>query len=361
MNTTTIKSHEPLNAGTPINTLGRHFVTPAEQFFIRSHSNVPIVDPSSYRLTLDGLVNLSISLTMDDLRARFASREVTATLQCAGNRRAELHAIKPINGEVQWGIDAISTGVWTGVRLADVLKDAGVQSGAAHVLFDGLDTVEREGRYFGFGGSIPLEKALHTEVLLAYALNGQPLTAEHGFPLRVVVPGYIGARSVKWLKHICVDTQPSGNFFQTKAYKLFPPEVSTIEADWSKGQTLGGLRVNSVITSPVAGAFLEANRPFTVEGYAIGSENAVVNEVELSLDEGKTWHQVELLSPSLQTGVWQLWKAELNLPPGSYTMIVRATDSARESQPTDPFSIWNFKGYMNNACPKLQINVKMAE
>ena len=357
----TIKSQEPLNAGTPVATLGQDFITPSEQFFIRSHGNIPAVNPASYHLTVDGLVDQPLSLTLAELQARFTPVEVTATLQCAGNRRAELHTIKPINGEVQWDIDGISTGVWTGFRLADLLGEAGLrlQSDTNHVLFDGLDTVEREGHSFGYGGSIPLVKALNPEVLLAYKLNGQPLTAEHGFPLRVVVPGYIGARSVKWLNHIRVAEQPSTNFFQTKAYKLFPPQVSAAEADWLKAEALGAVRINSVITNPLPDAVLPANQPFTIEGYAIGAENTSVASVEVSLDEGQAWQSTELVTPCRDPWTWQLWKITLTLPPGNYGLVVRAADSANNRQPADFGAVWNFKGYMNNAWQRININVRM--
>lgn len=356
----TVKSEQPFNAGAPVAMLGQEFITPAERFFIRSHGNIPVVDPEGYRLVVDGLVERSLELTLEELQSRFPVCEVTATIQCAGNRRSELQAIKPISGEVQWTLDAISTGVWRGLRLCDLLVQAGAQPTAQHVLFDGLDTVEKEGRAFGFGGSISLDKALQEEVLLAYRLNGEPLPIEHGFPLRAVVPGYIGARSVKWLGHIRLDSQPSGNFFQTKAYKVFPPEVGPAEADWTQPEALAAQVVNSVITRPQAGTVLPAELPLVVEGYALGGGNAPVETVELSFDEGQTWQVVDMANAPLENSpwAWRLWRTTLQLPPGRHYLIVRATDAAGNRQPSDMAALWNFKGYMNNAWHRLEVELQ---
>lgn len=357
----TVKSEHPFNAGAPVALLGQEFITPAERFFIRSHGNIPVVDPAGYRLVVDGLVERPLELTLDELQSRFPACEVTATIQCAGNRRAELQALKPISGEVQWTIDAISTGVWRGLRLADLLAEAGAQPSARHVLFDGLDTVEKEGRAFGFGGSIPLDKALGEEVLLAYQLNAQPLTIEHGFPLRAVVPGYIGARSVKWLGHIRLDREPSGNFFQTRAYKVFPPEVGPGEADWSQPEALAALVVNSVITRPQAGTALPVAQPLVVEGYALGGEDAPVEMVELSWDGGQNWQAVDMVAGPLENSrspwAWRLWRTSLQLPLGRHRLTVRATDAAGNRQPPDMAALWNFKGYMNNAWYRLEVEL----
>lgn len=369
--TLTLKSLEPLNAGTPLATLGRDFVTPADEFFIRSHGNIPAVNPAAYCLVVDGLVEQPLSLSLAELESRFASYEAVATLQCAGNRRAELQKVKPIVGEVNWTLDGISTGVWTGYLLADLLAESGVQPGAGHVWFDGLDRIEKENRVFSFGSSIPLVKALGPEVLLAYRLNGQPLSAEHGFPLRVVVPGYIGARSVKWLGRIRVAEQPSDNFFQTRAYKVFPSQVGPNEADWSQSEALAGLNVNSVITMPQDGATLPVGKPLIIEGYAVGAEGHAVEKVELSLDQGKTWQPAEFIehpvgvetasmsvpaSPA-NSWNWRLWQTTLQLPPGQHCLVVRATDDAGNQQPPDLASVWNFKGYMNNAWHRVNLDV----
>jgi len=175
-------------------------------------------------------------------------QQIEATLQCAGNRRQELLPYGEIPGELLWAEEAISTARWEGVSLRAVLEAAGLGEEAAHVEFIGLDRIE--GKAEGFGGSIPLDKAMHGEVLLADRMNGAPLPVEHGYPLRVVVPGYLGARSVKWLGQIVVRTQPSQNYYQARAYKLFPGDVSPDTVVWEEGMMLGEMPVTSVICTP---------------------------------------------------------------------------------------------------------------
>jgi sulfite oxidase len=171
---------------------------------------------------------------------------------------------------------------------------AGITPSARHVAFLGLDTMERGGEPFGFGGSIPIEKAMRAETLLAYEMNAEPL---HGFPLRVVVPGYIGARSVKWVTNVNVQVHPSTNYFQAHAYKLFPAHVQAEQADWATGQVLGELPLNAVICHPQVGERLAAGL-IRIEGYALTGAGGYIERVELSVDEGATWTPATLLEPS---------------------------------------------------------------
>ena len=183
---------EGLNTAATPPLIAAHFLTPTDQFFTRSHASIPTVDPAAWCLRVSGLVEDAQELSLGDLKARFIRRDVTATIICAGLRRNEFLALGPLPGELPWGPEPASTGRWSGVSLRDVLAVAGVSEGAEHVAFTGLDSVLRHGHRFGFGGSIPIEKAMSAEVLLAVDLNGRPLTAEHGFPVRVVVPGWVG-------------------------------------------------------------------------------------------------------------------------------------------------------------------------
>ncbi|HEX6864478.1 MAG TPA: molybdopterin-dependent oxidoreductase, partial [Thermoanaerobaculia bacterium] len=194
---TLVRQDRPFNAGPPPRHL-RRFLTPVEHFFVRNHGDVPHIEPESYHLVLNGMIRKPFRISLEELQ-RLPKVSVTATLQCAGNRRLEMAAVRPIPGELGWGPEAVSTAEWKGVPLRELLAAVEPLPEAKHVAFSAFDETERHGHRFTFGGSIPLDKALSSEVLLAYEMNGADLPPVHGAPLRVVVPGYIGARSVKWL------------------------------------------------------------------------------------------------------------------------------------------------------------------
>lgn len=346
-----------LNAGPPLGQLAKDFVTPTDLFFVRNHSQIPHLQLDSYRLGLRGLVSRELSLSLDELKNNFERRTLTATLQCAGNRRKELVSYKPIDDQLAWDIEAIGTAEWTGLRLGDILAAAGISSPEAeHVAFLGLDTLLRDGEREAFGSSIPLDKALGCEVLLAYEMNGEDLPLAHGCPLRVIVPGYIGARSVKWLSDICVQECPSDNHFQQVGYKLFPPHINMYNVDYHDGMQLTKLPVNSVIVRPQDRSLLPAGK-IAVEGYAMSDGEHEITWISVSPDGGETWQRAEFLNePQLWT--WQLWRAEFDLPPGTHELVVRAWDSAANSQPETIASVWNFKGYVNNAWHRIKITLK---
>jgi sulfite oxidase len=344
---------EPFNAQPPLARLLDAAITPLDIFFVRNHAPIPKLTVEDHRLEIGGMVQRPLRLRLPDLQANFPIVEVTATLQCAGNRREELIRVRPVPGEAPWGASALSNGTWRGTPLAGVLEAVGLLDGAEHVAFLGLDQVEKEGKRFGFGGSIPLSRALLQDVLLAWELNGEPLPPEHGFPLRTVVPGWIGARSVKWLGQITVQREPSDNWYQQRAYKIFPPDVDKESADWSRGLMLGELSLTSVICDPADGQELSPG-PVTVRGYAMAGGQRTVERVEVSADNGDHWTVAELGETS-GAGAWRLWGAALELPEGACELTCRAWDSAAMTQPEDPAHLWNFKGYMNNAWHRVRV------
>jgi len=350
-----IRDPEGWNAGPIPRLLGEHAVTPASLFFTRSHAPIPALDPRQWRLKVTGLVGRPLEFSLEELRAGFAHHSMTATLVCAGLRRSELEAFRPVPGELPWGSEAISTGRWTGVALADVLSGAGVAPGAAHVEFTGLDRVERDDRRFGFGGSVPLAKAMAGEVLLAFELNGAPLPPEHGFPLRALVPGYFGARSVKWLGEVTVTASPSANYFQTQAYRIQRVPPADNPRDVSGGTELGELVLNAVIVSPDDSEVVRPGET-TVSGWAVAAGGAPATRVEVSPDAGRHWVVAEL-SAGEGPWAWRLWRATLRLEPGRRTLVARAFDAEGRGQPGELAEVWNVKGYANNVWHRVTVTV----
>src|SRR3954470_21818940 len=220
-----VHEEEPFNAETGLAALADGPLTATDAFYVRGHGAIPDVDSAALRLRVDGLVERELDLSLTTLLEAFRERTETATLQCAGNRRAGLIAVRDIPGEAPWGAGATGTATWSGVALADVLALARPLRGAAHVGFEGTDVSPEAKPAQRFGGSIPLGKACRPEVLLAWAMNGEPLPPVHGAPLRVVVPGYIGARSVKWVSRIEVRAEPWAGYFQHVVYRLLPAEA----------------------------------------------------------------------------------------------------------------------------------------
>ena len=345
----------PYNGEPAAAELYRSLVTPLERFYVRSHGEIPPVDARAYRLEVGGLVGRPLELSLDELKARFEVVELGATLDCAGNRRSQLLRVRDIPGEIPWRDGAIGNAVWRGIRLGDVLRAASPAPEARHACFVGLDEPDRAEAASRFGGSIPLAKALSPETLLAYEINGKPLRPEHGFPLRVVVPGYVGARCVKWLSAITLEREPSTNEFQRRSYKLLPPDMRESEIDWDRGFALGELAVNSAICIPADGAELPAGR-IAVAGWAIAGGGRLVERVDVSADGGETWLEAELRGER-DPWQWRLWRADLDLGPGEHELVARAWDSAASTQPEDAAKLWNPKGYANNAWPRIRVRI----
>jgi sulfite oxidase len=349
-----VHEDDPFNAETPRAALAEHDHTPVDRFYVRNHGRVPEADMDAWRLRVDGLIDRPFELSLDELRdGGLPRREVVATLQCAGNRRSGLIAVRDIPGEAPWGPGATGTATWGGVALSDVLARTELQTGAAYVAFVGADVSEEAQPPQAYGASIPLEKALRSEVLLAFEMNGEPLPPAHGAPVRVVVPGYIGARSVKWLQRIEVRSTPWPGWFQDVVYRLLEPEQ---EPAPGRGMALGVVALNSDFLVPEHGERLPAGE-VELLGYAFAGGERHVGRVDVSADGGRSWTTAELLA-NLGRWAWRRWRTTVVLAPGEHEIVVRAWDSAAALQPEHPASLWNPKGYVNNAWGRITLHAE---
>jgi sulfite oxidase len=310
----------------------------------------------SWRLRVDGMVGHPVELSLAELKDRFVHHEVIATLQCAGNRRSGLMAYRDIPGQHPWGAGATSTARWVGVRLVDVLAAAGLGPRVSDIAFEAPDIALEADPPQPYGGSISVEKATAAEVLLAWEMNGEALTVAHGAPVRVVVPGHIGARSVKWIERITAQDRPSDNFFQQGAYRLLPADTDTDRVRPGDGVELGAVALNSEILVPDEGEELAAGST-TVAGYAFAGDDRGVVRVDVSLDGGATWVQTDLdAQPSHWS--WRFWHTTVELPAGKVEITARAWDSTAAVQPEHPATVWNPKGYINNSWPTVTVTAR---
>ena len=342
-----VHTQVPLNSEPKLDVLAQSWITPVESFYVRSHAPNPKIDPSSFRLTVHGLVDKPLSISLAELDGTFESTSVVSTMTCAGNRRSEHSLVKPVGG-VPWKAGAIGNARWSGVRLSEVLTKAGLKENAKHIWFEGLDEIPRNRGIIPFGASIPVSKAMTDKeglpgALLTTKMNDQPLTTDHGAPLRGVVPGYIGARSVKWLGKIVVSDRPSPNHYVATAYKLVR-EGSPIE--WAEAGPLYRFPLNSVICSQEPNSKINLGK-VTVSGYAYpsGQPGTMISKVEVSPDDGRRWTTARITSP-LRENCWVLWQADVKVSSSASELTVRATDSRGDTQPEN--ADWNMKGYMFN-------------
>ncbi len=347
-----VHSSSPFNAEPLPDRLPRSFLTPTADFYVRSHGDIPELDGHTHRLVVDGAVDAPLSLSVAELAARFPAHEVEAVLQCAGNRRADMQPVRPTTGD-PWGVGAIGNACWSGVRLADVLAAAGLRTAdASHVAFACLDRCEVGEERFRYGASIPMAKALSPEVLLATGMNGALLTPEHGYPLRVVVPGYAGVRSPKWLSAITVQQEPSDNHIQQRDYRLLPADETGDPPDWSRGVTIDEMPVNAAICVPARFAELPSG-PTLMKGWAMASSRRIAR-VDASCDGGRHWQQAGL-QHGRSPWSWTLWQIALDLPRGEHELVVRAWDAAGQTQPAAPDDVWNIKGYLSAAWHRIRV------
>lgn len=351
-----VLSADPLNAQPNLAALIKSYITPVELFYVRSHAPAPKIDAGSFQLSVEGLVEKPFKVGLAELGERFKSQTVTCTMTCAGNRRNEHSETKLIDG-VPWGAGAIGNARWSGFRLADLLKRAAVREGAKYVWFEGVDEIPRSDGVIPFGASIPLDKAMSTAageppVLVVDKMNGKRLPVNHGYPLRTVVPGYIGARSVKWLGRIVVSDRPSENHYVSHAYKIVSEGT---EAEWSSADPLLEFPINSYICRPSAGARVKPGK-LNVRGYALPSGGKhTIETVRVSADGGKTWTAAEITSKNAPF-CWVLWSADVAVTGETKSLLVAALDSSGAMQPRK--IDWNLKGYLYNAWQRLPLKVE---
>ncbi|CAA9478436.1 MAG: hypothetical protein AVDCRST_MAG45-2 [uncultured Solirubrobacterales bacterium] len=349
-----VHGEDPFNAEPPRAALADETVTSLDAFYVRNHGPIPEIDRSLWRLRVDGLVDGELELSLEQLKARFAEHELAATLQCAGNRRIGFLSVRDVPGEAPWGPCATGTAVWSGARLADVLAAAGMHDDAEHVAFLGADVSEEPDPAQPFGASIPRPKAIAAETLLAWSMNGEALPVVHGAPVRLVVPGYIGARSVKWVERITAQSEPSDNFFQAESYRLLAAEADPDAIAPGEGVALGAVAVNADILSPDEGATV-ATGPLRVSGYAFAGDDRGVVRVDVSTDGGRSWRQADLLDQRSPWS-WRLWATEVDVAAETTDVVARAWDSAAAAQPESAAHLWNPKGYVNNAWARVSVS-----
>jgi sulfite oxidase len=351
----TIRGRLPFNAEPPPSVLAGAEITAVDAFYSRNHGPFPDIAHDQWRLTVDGMVGTPLTVTYDHLIDGFSAHSVVATLACAGNRREELLKVRPIPGKDPWAHGAISTAEWRGARLADVLEAAGVQHDEDfHVAFSAPDVAPEAIPVQSYGSSIPLRKAMSEEVLLAWEMNSEPLPRAHGGPVRVVVPGYIGARSVKWVTAIRVQAVPSENYFQASDYRILPPETDPDTVAAGEGISLSSLPLNCDILAPSDGAEISTG-PLTIHGWSMAGDGRGISRVDVSLDGGDTWRQADL-QPPISRWSWRLWSITVEAHPGPMSLTARAWDDTGVTQPESPAHLWNPRGYQNNAWAHVNVS-----
>jgi DMSO/TMAO reductase YedYZ molybdopterin-dependent catalytic subunit len=344
MDATLAPARPLLNEEAPLRALAEP-LTPTADFYQRTNFLVPQIDRATWTLAVHGDVRQPLLLAWDELRG-MPARTLTVTLECAGNGRTRMTPLPPGH---PWDLGAVSTARFTGVPLRDVLERAGIGGGAVEVAFAGADAGTTEtGRFARFERSLPLDAALDPDVLLAWEMNGEPLPPRHGHPLRLVVPGWYGVASVKWLTEIRVLDTPFDGFFQRERY------VYRGEAGMADGTPVTRMRVRALVAQPAEGDRLPNAVAADVRGTAWSGE-APVRRVEVSFDGGATWGDARLGRAESPYAAVPWSVAWTPARPGRYELLARATDEAGNVQPLDP--VWNELGYGNNVVHRVNLEV----
>jgi DMSO/TMAO reductase YedYZ molybdopterin-dependent catalytic subunit len=323
-----VRQREPRNLETRLEQL-HTFLTPADQFYIRSHFPTSDMDISCYELRIDGAVKNPYSLSYNALR-EMPSETHIATLECAGNGRRFL--VPQVHG-VQWELGAVGNAEWTGVPLRALLERAGIAEDACEIVFEGADRGTPSEKPIppgpiAYARSVSRRKALQRDVLVAYQMNGRDLPRDHGYPVRAIVPGHYGMASVKWLTHIRAIRTPFQGYWQTSDYAYW---------DYLDGmpvrRALGEMQLKSEVARPAVHESVEPNRVYIVSGVAWAGETDVT-DVAVSTDGGLTWSAAEFIDPP-RRHAWRRWKFDWPVPdrPGQYTLLARARDAEGRVQP----------------------------
>jgi DMSO/TMAO reductase YedYZ molybdopterin-dependent catalytic subunit len=334
------------NHSLPLEAL-RHDITPVGLHYLLTHFDIPAVETETWRLEVGGLVGKPLSLGLADVRARPA-RTMAVTLECAGNGRALLEP-RPLSQP--WLNGAVGTAEWTGTPLAPVLEEAGLDAAATEIVFTGLDRGLQGDVEHSYARSLPVAEALRDEVLLAYAINGLPLPPQHGFPLRLIVPGWYGMTHVKWLRSITAVDEPFTGWQQEVAYHVRRSEEE-------QGAPVTRIQPRSLMVPPGIPEFLSRTRFLApgacrLEGRA-WSGWAPVTRVEVSADGGETWADADLGEP-VGEFAWRRWEYAWDATPGEHELCCRATDEAGNVQPLAP--AWNYEGVCNNSVQRVKVVV----
>lgn len=334
------------NHGMPLEAL-RYDLTPIGLHYLLTHYDIPAVDPDRYVLEVDGAVREPLRLTLEDLQSR-RQRTETVTLECAGNGRARIWP-RPVSQP--WLYEAVGTAAWSGVSVADLLDDAGVSDGAVEVVFTGIDRGVEGGVAQAYQRSLTLEEARRPEVILAHHMNGSPLLPQHGAPLRLVVPGWYGMASVKWLARLTVVIEPFAGFQQARAYRIRQTEEE-------EGRPVTRIQPRSLIQPPGVPEFLTRARlveagPVDLTGRA-WSGYGPISQVDVSTDGGRTWADADCDEPTGRYG-WCAWRWTWVAEPGKHMLCSRATDATGRSQPLQ--ADWNVGGYEINAVQQVPVQV----
>jgi len=335
------------NHALPLEAL-RHDVTPVGLHYLLIHYDIPSVDAQTWRLEVGGAVDRPLTLTLADLRSR-PSRTVAVTLECAGNGRALL---APRSVSQPWLNGAVGNAEWTGTPLAPILEEAGFRAEGVEVVFRGIDRGVQGDVEQSYERSLPLAEALADDVLLAYAVNGQPLPPQHGFPLRLVVPGWYGMTHVKWLAAITVVDEPFRGWQQDVSYRIRQSEDE-------QGTPVTRIVPRALMVPPGIPDFLTRTRIVEagrceLQGRA-WSGWGPIEHVEVSADGGETWADATV-EPGRSRFAWSSWRFEWDAAPGEHVLSCRATDATGRTQPLD--AEWNFDGFCNNAVQRVPVVVR---